>query len=83
MHAIFWLPLLVFALFPVEDQNRDGQDEKHDSKETKNDQYIDKLKHAAVTALSAAAVKAKLLACQEEDQIRQLATSLIEKQVIL
>lgn len=65
----------------VEDQNRDGKDEKHDSKETKNDQYIDKLKHAAVTALSAAAVKAKLLACQEEDQIRQLATSLIEKQL--
>nr|GMD85744.1 SWI/SNF complex subunit SWI3D [Ipomoea batatas] len=42
---------------------------------------IDKIKHAAVTALSAAAVKAKFLAEQEEDQIRMLATSLIEKQL--
>lgn len=74
---------LFLPLFAVEDQNRDGKDEKHDTKETKNDHYIDKIKRAAVTALSAAAVKAKLLAHQEEDQIRQLATSLIEKQVIL
>ncbi|KAL6963878.1 hypothetical protein U1Q18_034885 [Sarracenia purpurea var. burkii] len=45
------------------------------------DYNIDKLKHAAVTAISAAAVKAKLLADQEEDQIRQLATLLIDKQL--
>jgi len=47
----------------------------------KDDNNIDKLKRAAVSALSAAAVKAKLLANQEEDQIRELAASLIEKQV--
>ena len=36
-----------------------------------------------MTALSAGAVKAKLLADQEEDQILQLSTFLIEKQVYL
>lgn len=51
---------------------------------TKSDIDINKnLKRAAVTALSAAAVKAKLLADEEEDQILQLSTSLIEKQVYL
>ncbi|KAL1554253.1 SWI/SNF complex subunit SWI3D-like isoform X2 [Salvia divinorum] len=56
--------------------------EKKDSEETKN--YLDsdeKLKRAALTALSAGAVKAKLLADQEEDQILQLSTFLIEKQL--
>lgn len=43
----------------------------------------EKLKRAAVTALSAAAVKAKLLADQEEDQLLQLSTFLVEKQVFL
>ncbi|KAL5788564.1 hypothetical protein ACOSP7_005513 [Xanthoceras sorbifolium] len=64
-----------------EDQTRNSKEEKLDSKETKDDHNIDKLKRVAVTALSAAAVKAKFLADQEEDQIRQLATSLIEKQL--
>ncbi|CAL9021981.1 unnamed protein product, partial [Prunus brigantina] len=64
-----------------EDQTNDGKSEKHDTAETKVDQKIDKLKHAAVSAISAAAVKAKLLAEQEEDQIRQLAAMLIEKQL--
>lgn len=49
----------------------------------KNDLDIEKIKRAAVTALTAAAVKAKYLADQEEDQIRLLTTSLIEKQVIM
>ncbi|XP_043713043.1 SWI/SNF complex subunit SWI3D [Telopea speciosissima] len=49
--------------------------------ETKDHHYVDKVKRAAITAISAAAVKAKLLAKQEEDQIRQLTTFLIEKQV--
>lgn len=49
----------------------------------KDDNKIDKIKRAAVSALSAAAVKAKFLANQEEDQIRHLAASLIEKQVFL
>ncbi|KAL3843467.1 hypothetical protein ACJIZ3_000870 [Penstemon smallii] len=47
---------------------------------TENDDF-NKLKRAAVTTLSAAALKAKLLADQEEDEIRQLATMLIEKQL--
>ncbi|XP_042494678.1 SWI/SNF complex subunit SWI3D [Macadamia integrifolia] len=49
--------------------------------ETKDHHNVDKAKCAAITAISAAAVKAKLLAKQEEDQIRQLTTFLIEKQV--
>ncbi|KAK4378358.1 hypothetical protein RND71_000220 [Anisodus tanguticus] len=54
---------------------------RKDPLKTKNDLDIHKIKCAAVTALSAAAVKAKYLADQEEDQIRQLTASLIEKQL--
>ncbi|KAI9396567.1 hypothetical protein POPTR_004G153300v4 [Populus trichocarpa] len=60
---------------------KDSKKEKPDSEVIKDDNNIDKLKRAAVSALSAAAVKAKLLANQEEDQIRELAASLIEKQL--
>ncbi|XP_071701293.1 SWI/SNF complex subunit SWI3D isoform X2 [Rutidosis leptorrhynchoides] len=49
--------------------------------DTKDDPIMHNLTRAAVTAISAAAVKAKLLADQEEDHIRQLATSLVEKQL--
>ncbi|XVE49077.1 hypothetical protein DITRI_Ditri01bG0053100 [Diplodiscus trichospermus] len=63
------------------DEIKEGKNKNRDSTERKGDSSIDKLKHAAVTALSAAAVKAKLLADQEEDQIRQLTASLIEKQL--
>lgn len=48
---------------------------------TGNDLEVNKLRKAAVTAISAAAVKAKLLASQEEKQIQQLAALLVEKQV--
>nr|VDD04629.1 unnamed protein product [Brassica rapa] len=54
--------------------------EKDVSEETKDKYNTDKLKRAAISALSAAAVKAKHLAKQEEDHIRQLSGSLIEKQ---
>ncbi|KAG6761512.1 hypothetical protein POTOM_034737 [Populus tomentosa] len=64
-----------------EEGPKDSKKEKPDSEVIKDDNKIDKLKRAAVSALSAAAVKAKLLANQEEDQIRQLAASLIEKQL--
>ncbi|XP_020251137.1 SWI/SNF complex subunit SWI3D-like [Asparagus officinalis] len=47
----------------------------------KNNYSIIKLKRAAVTVLSAASVKAKLLANHEEDQIRQLVSLIIEKQL--
>ncbi|KAI3996051.1 hypothetical protein MKX01_024996 [Papaver californicum] len=47
----------------------------------KDDHNIQRVKQAAITALSAAAAKAKLLAKQEEDEIQQLATFLIEKQL--
>lgn len=47
-----------------------------------DDLKIDRLKRAAVTALSNAAVKAKLLAKLEEDEIRKLVSLIIEKQVI-
>ncbi|CAD5183706.1 unnamed protein product [Musa acuminata subsp. malaccensis] len=46
-----------------------------------DDLKIDRLKRAAVTALSAAAVKAKLLAKLEEDEIRKLVSLIIEKQL--
>ena len=65
------------------DEIKEGKNENCDSTERKGDSNIDRVKRAAVTALSAAAVKAKLLADQEEDQIRQLTASLIEKQVVL
>uniref|UniRef100_A0ACD5X7X2 Uncharacterized protein n=1 Tax=Avena sativa TaxID=4498 RepID=A0ACD5X7X2_AVESA len=45
----------------------------------KHDDSITRLKRAAATAISAAAVKAKLLAEQEEDQIRRLAALVVEK----
>ncbi|KAJ0247271.1 SWI/SNF complex subunit SWI3D [Hirschfeldia incana] len=61
-----------------ENQNKEGDKEK-DVSEDKHS--TDKLKRAAISALSAAAVKAKHLAKQEEDQIRQLSGSLIEKQL--
>ncbi|GAV73735.1 Myb_DNA-binding domain-containing protein/ZZ domain-containing protein/SWIRM domain-containing protein [Cephalotus follicularis] len=64
-----------------QDDIKDSERDNSDCKETKDDHTIDKIKRAAVTAISAAAVKAKLLANQEEDQIRLLATSLIEKQL--
>ncbi|KAF9684351.1 hypothetical protein SADUNF_Sadunf04G0109300 [Salix dunnii] len=60
---------------------KDSNKEKPDNEVIKDDNSINKLKRAALSALSAAAVKAKLLANQEEDQIRELAASLIEKQL--
>ncbi|KAL9238196.1 hypothetical protein vseg_012657 [Gypsophila vaccaria] len=45
------------------------------------DDDVAKLKRAALATLSAAAVKAKLLADHEEDEIKQLAAVLIEKQL--
>lgn len=53
-----------------------------DGRKTKQDSNFEKMKRSAVSTLAAAAVKAKVLANQEEDQIRQLTSLLIEKQVI-
>lgn len=58
-----------------------GDPKSVESTKAKDDSNIAKLKRAALATLSAAAVKAKLLANQEEDEIRQLATTLIEKQL--
>ncbi|KAA8545960.1 hypothetical protein F0562_020589 [Nyssa sinensis] len=63
-----------------EEEAKESKNEIENPSETKNDHNIDRIKRAAVTAISAAAVKAKLLANQEEEQIQQLATLLIEKQ---
>lgn len=49
--------------------------------EGRDDHETNRIKDAALTALSAAAVKAKLLANQEEDEIRELVSLLIEKQL--
>ncbi|KAL0833521.1 hypothetical protein Bca101_085410 [Brassica carinata] len=63
-----------------ENLNKEGSKEKDVCAGTKDKHNSDKLKRAAISALSAAAVKAKHLAKLEEDQIRQLSGSLIEKQ---
>ncbi|KAI7750419.1 hypothetical protein M8C21_033743, partial [Ambrosia artemisiifolia] len=60
---------------------KDSKDVNNKPLDTKDDPVMHKLTRAAVTAISAAAVKAKFLADQEEDQIRQLATALVEKQL--
>lgn len=79
--------LIGYHLFDVKAGDREAKEcgtQKKEPPVTKTDLDINKkLNRAAVTALSAAAVKAKLLADQEEDQILQLSTLLIEKQVIL
>lgn len=64
-----------------EDHAENGTEIKNEGTKTKQDSNFDKVKRAAVSTLAAAAVKAKLLANQEEDQIRLLTSSLIEKQV--
>lgn len=64
-----------------EKETKSSENDHTDIMETQNDLHIDKLKRSAVTAISAAAVKAKILANQEEDHIRQVATLLVEKQV--
>jgi len=63
------------------DVDKTGDPTSVESTKAKDDSNTAKLKRAALASLSAAAVKAKLLANQEEDEIRQLATLLIEKQV--
>ncbi|CAN1173138.1 SWI/SNF complex subunit SWI3D [Linum perenne] len=65
----------------TDEDQKDSTTEKPDDEGTKDSSKIDKLKRAGAAALSAAAVKAKLLANQEEDQIRQLAAVMIEKQL--
>ncbi|KAK7351845.1 hypothetical protein VNO77_11579 [Canavalia gladiata] len=64
-----------------EDHTENGTKVKDDGKKAKNDNNFKKLKCTALSTLAAAAVKAKILADQEEDQIRQLASLLIEKQL--
>ncbi|CAA6657585.1 unnamed protein product [Spirodela intermedia] len=51
------------------------------SHKTEDEASIAKIRRAAVSALSAAAVNAKLLVDQEENQIRHLASLVIEKQL--
>ncbi|TKY67550.1 SWI/SNF complex subunit SWI3D [Spatholobus suberectus] len=58
-----------------------GAKVEDDGTKTKQDSNFEKVKRAAISTLAAAAVKAKLLANQEEDQIRQLTSLLIEKQL--
>ncbi|WZY68176.1 hypothetical protein YC2023_000416 [Brassica napus] len=64
-----------------ENLNKEGSKEKNVCAGKKDKHNSGKLKRAAISALSAAAVKAKHLAKLEEDQIRQLSGSLIEKQL--
>lgn len=73
--------MIVFGLFDADVREAEDCKNDKDSAATKDVLCIEKVKHAAITAVSAAAVKAKILADQEEDQIRLLATLLVEKQV--
>ena len=68
-------------LFIGDDKTNDIKSGSQKSMETKDNPNVDKLKRAAVSTIAAAAVKAKLLADQEEDEIRQITALLIEKQV--
>lgn len=68
--------------FAGEDHTENGGKIEDGSSKTKQHNKFEKLKRAAVSTVAAAAVKAKLLAKQEEDQIQQLAAMLVEKQVI-
>ncbi|KAK6946220.1 SMARCC, C-terminal [Dillenia turbinata] len=63
-----------------DDHGKECKNKNDDPTKTK-DHDMDKLKRAATTALTAAAVKAKLFADQEEDQIRRLTMHIIEKQL--
>lgn len=53
-----------------------------DPTEIEDGHNLDRLKRAAITALSAAAVKAKLLAKLEEDEVQRLVSLIIDKQVL-
>ncbi|KAM7253602.1 hypothetical protein ACFE04_021756 [Oxalis oulophora] len=67
---------------PVQNEDKgSGKEEDNGTKARGKQEDIERLKCAAVSALSAAAVKAKLLAQQEEEQIQMLTISLIEKQL--
>ncbi|XP_047320012.1 SWI/SNF complex subunit SWI3D [Impatiens glandulifera] len=70
---------------PTNADDEERKDEKNEGQEssetTKDNTGIEKLKLAATTAISAAAVKARLLAYREEDEIQQLTSQLIEKQL--
>ena len=77
-------PFSVVSLYlaePSSAENMPADVEKGSNVTAKNDDSITRLKRAAATAISAAAVKAKLLAEQEEDQIRRLAALVVEKLV--
>ncbi|XP_018451802.1 SWI/SNF complex subunit SWI3D [Raphanus sativus] len=70
----------VRAFVPENGTDGENPNKEKDVCEGTKDKH-NKLKRAAVSALSAAAVKAKHLAKQEENHIRQLSGSLIEKQL--
>ncbi|KQK13472.1 SWI/SNF complex subunit SWI3D isoform X3 [Brachypodium distachyon] len=64
---------------PSSTENIPVNAEKGSTVTAKHNDSITRLKRAAATAISAAAVKAKFLAEQEEDQIRRLAALVVEK----
>uniref|UniRef100_A0A0E0GT04 SWI/SNF complex subunit SWI3D n=1 Tax=Oryza nivara TaxID=4536 RepID=A0A0E0GT04_ORYNI len=73
---------LTYDTCPAEPKSTEdvAADEENSSRVTANlTDSITRLKRAAATAISAAAVKAKLLADHEEEQIRQLAALMIDK----
>ncbi|XP_074572186.1 SWI/SNF complex subunit SWI3D [Curcuma longa] len=64
------------------ERNEAGNVEKNSNPtEIEDGHNLDRLKRAAITALSAAAVKAKLLAKLEEDEVRRLISLIIDKQL--
>lgn len=74
------------AMTEKENLEDDGEDKKCPGEDKETQVTVDniefeKLKNAAVAALSGAAVKAKFLADQEEEEILKLTTFVIEKQL--
>ena len=72
----WWLPLL-YAVYLAE-----PNEEKGSIVTANQNDSITRLKRAAATAISAAAVKAKFLGDQEEYQVRRLTALMIEKLVV-
>ncbi|RWW04103.1 hypothetical protein BHE74_00009117, partial [Ensete ventricosum] len=83
-YVMLVIPMVIFHVSSVAGERKEScnNDEKiFNPTAAVDDLKIDRLKRAAVTALSAATVKAKLLAKLEEDEIRKLVSLIIEKQL--
>lgn len=85
VHILSHLTYLVYGIYLAEPDNTENvavNEEKGSIVTANQNDSITRLKRAAATAISAAAVKAKFLGDQEEYQIRRLTALMIEKLVM-